>query len=212
MHVISDALKTILDGYENYFLRKIKNSRGNWEQNDTGADDYIKNRPFYIIGSTENTLLDGTFEFVDNMYQQQNSTIDFEVDKEYTVIFDGVSYNCIAFIVDGLPYIGNVAVSNSSLYPDSGEPFLMAASTAYEMLAIITNSAGTAHTVTIKSIEENVQTMDKKYLPIIDVAHGGTGRSTIADTEYTTAKYRASALVSTETDPTANGVICWVYE
>lgn len=46
---------------------------------------------------------------------------------------------------------------------------------------------------------------------IIDVAHGGTGRSTIADTEYTTAKYRASALVTTETDPTDNGVIYWVY-
>ena len=47
---------------------------------------------------------------------------------------------------------------------------------------------------------------------IIDVAHGGTGRSTIVDTEYTTAKYRASSLVSAETNPTDNGVICWVYE
>ena len=55
-------------------------------------------------------------------------------------------------------------------------------------------------------------TIDPKYLPIIDVAHGGTGRSTIADTEYTTAKYRASALVTTETDPTDNGVIYWTYE
>ena len=77
---------------------------------------------------------------------------------------------------------------------------------------ILASPVGTAHTVTIKRIKENVQTMDKKYLPIIDVAHGGTGRSTIADTEYTTAKYRASALVPTETNPTENGVICWVCE
>ena len=77
---------------------------------------------------------------------------------------------------------------------------------------ILTSPAGTAHTVTIKHIKENVQTMDKKYLPIIDVAHGGTGRSTIADTEYTTAKYRASALVTTKTYPKNNGVIYWVYE
>ena len=211
MHVIFDALKTILDGYENYFLRKIKNSRGNWEQNDTSADDYIKNRPFYIISSTENTLLDGTFEFANGQYSQQNSTIDFEVGKEYTVIFDGVSYNCIAFIMQGISVIGNCAIAVPSLY-NSGEPFVIAASTAKATLMIETNSAGTTHTVTIKSVEENVQTMDKKYLPTIDVAHGGTGRSTIADTEYTTAKYRASALVTTETDPTDNGVIYWTYE
>ena len=211
MHVISDALKTILNGYENYFLRKIKNARGNWEQNDTGADDYIKNRPFYT-DYTENTLLDGTFEFTDNIYQQQNSTIDFEVGKEYTVIFDGVSYNCIAFLANDLPLIGNGAIVDIDSYPNNGEPFLIGALAIEGILVMTTISAGTTHTVTIKSIEENVKTIDKKYLPIIDVAHGGTGRPTIADTEYRTAKYRASSLVSTETNPTDNGVICWVYE
>ena len=72
--------------------------QADWNQNDETAIDYIKNRPFYIRSSTENILLDGTFEFVNGQYSQQNSTIDFEVGKEYTVIFDGVSYNCIAFI------------------------------------------------------------------------------------------------------------------
>ena len=28
-------------------MQKIKGSRGNWDQNDPTADDYIKNRPFY---------------------------------------------------------------------------------------------------------------------------------------------------------------------
>ena len=107
--------------------------------------------------------------------------------------------------------IGNGAIAIPSLY-NSGEPFIIMASTTKGFLAMITNSAGTTHTVTIKSIEENVKTIDKKYLPIIDIAHGGTGRSTIADTEYTTAKYRASALVTTETDPIDNGVIYWTYE
>ena len=46
----------------------------------------------------------------------------------------------------------------------------------------------------------------------LDVAKGGTGYNTIADTTYTTARYRASALVATETDPTVNGVINWMYE
>lgn len=186
--------------------------QADWNQNDTSADDYIKNRPFYIKSSTENILLDGTFEFTNSRYSQTNSTIDFEVNKEYTVIFDGVNYNCIASMVDDIPTIGNGAIFKPNLYPDNGKPFIIAASIAQGLLVILTNSADTTHTVTIKSVEENVQTMDKKYLPIIDVAHGGTGRSTIADTEYTTAKYRASALVTTETDPTDNGVIYWTYE
>ena len=193
-------------------LDTIKDAKADWNQNDETAIDYIKNRPFYIKDSTENILLDGTFEFTNSRYSQTNSTIDFEVNKEYTVIFDGVNYNCIASIVDDIPTIGNGAIFNSNLYPDNGKPFIIAASIAKGLLVILTTSAATAHTVTIKAIEENVQTMDKKYLPIIDVAHGGTGRSTIADTEYTTAKYRASALVTTETDPTDNGVIYWTYE
>ena len=78
-------------------LDTIKDAKADWNQNDETAIDYIKNRPFYTISSTENTLLDGTLEFENGQYSQQNSTIDFEVGKEYTVIFDGVSYNCIAF-------------------------------------------------------------------------------------------------------------------
>ena len=44
------------------------------------------------------------------------------------------------------------------------------------------------------------------------VWNGGTGYSSIADTTYTTARYRASALVSAETNPSINGVINWTYE
>lgn len=49
-------------------------------------------------------------------------------------------------------------------------------------------------------------------LEVVQIANGGTGRTTIADTEYTVIKYRGSALVSSETDPTENGTICWTYE
>lgn len=49
-------------------------------------------------------------------------------------------------------------------------------------------------------------------LEVVQVANGGTGRTTIADTEYTVIKYRGSALVAAETNPTENGTICWTYE
>lgn len=41
---------------------------------------------------------------------------------------------------------------------------------------------------------------------------GGTGYSSIADTTYTTIRYRGSSLNSTETNPTVNGAISWTYE
>ena len=47
---------------------------------------------------------------------------------------------------------------------------------------------------------------------IVSVSNGGTGYNTITDTTYTTARYRASSLNSSETTPTTNGVIAWTYE
>ena len=47
---------------------------------------------------------------------------------------------------------------------------------------------------------------------IISVERGGTGQTSITDTKYTTARYRASSLHSSDTKPSVNGVIAWTYE
>lgn len=47
---------------------------------------------------------------------------------------------------------------------------------------------------------------------VVPVDRGGTGYSTMVDTIYTTARYRASTLHSTETAPAFNGAIAWTYE
>lgn len=44
-------------------LDAVKNVQADWEQNDNTNGSYINNRPFGVIGSTEDILLDGTFEF-----------------------------------------------------------------------------------------------------------------------------------------------------
>lgn len=44
---MNNFMKTIINGLKTWTLSRIKNSRGNWNQNDKNADDYIKNRPFY---------------------------------------------------------------------------------------------------------------------------------------------------------------------
>ena len=47
---------------------------------------------------------------------------------------------------------------------------------------------------------------------IFSISRGGTGYSSIVDNTYIISRYRASALVSTESTPTDNGTINWIYE
>lgn len=47
---------------------------------------------------------------------------------------------------------------------------------------------------------------------VLDVENGGTGCDSIIDTTYDAPRYRASALVFTETNPDYNGTINWVCE
>jgi hypothetical protein len=47
---------------------------------------------------------------------------------------------------------------------------------------------------------------------VITVANGGTGCASLADTTYTTARYRGSSLHNADTAPTVEGAIAWQYE
>lgn len=42
-----ENLKTFWNAVKSYLNDRFKTSRANWTQNDTAADDYIRNRPFY---------------------------------------------------------------------------------------------------------------------------------------------------------------------
>jgi hypothetical protein len=76
--------------------------------------------------------------------------------------------------------------------------------------------AGYPLTVTFNGSYWMIEGMNKPYASdlqgTVAVAKGGTGVTSHADTTYTTARYRASALVSSETNPTVNGVVNWIYE
>ena len=61
-------------------------------------------------------------------------------------------------------------------------------------------------------VEMNIKGTASGLSSTLSVSKGGTGYTSITDTTYTTARYRASALISTTTAPTTNGVINWVYE
>ena len=84
---------------------------------------------------------------------------------------------------------------------------------------------GRTGAVTVREVPLHTANDDGKYLrisnglatwvdnpEILPVENGGTGYSSIEDTTYVTARYRASSLHSAETTPSTNGIICWIYE
>lgn len=140
-----------------------------WNQNDSTAKDYIKNRPFYSSGIVEDTLLDGTFdnftEIEPGVYLDiQESSLIFEEGKTYTVVFDGTSYSCISYYIpsDELhPVLGNASIVGEP--GGNNEPFLILMGNGE--VNISTNLTDASHTVKITVSEETIKKIDAKYLP-----------------------------------------------
>lgn len=131
---------------------------------------YIKDM-YYTDGIEEVTLLDGTFDFVEidpglGMYRyfQEKSPFILEEGKTYTVVFDGMSYSCICYYLDGDPTLP--AIGNASFWGSTGgnnEPFYI--ETDSNELYINTKLTDASHTVKITSSEENIKKLDEKYIP-----------------------------------------------
>ena len=135
-----------------------------WNQNDSTAADYIKNRPFYITGTeltsiiTEQTV---SFELNSNTnkYMAFIDTLNLETGKTYRVIFDNVSYDCLAF-GDNTVYLGNPAMMGGE---DTGEPFIFASSGAES--AVVSYNSSTSHTFSISEMTSVYKPILKEYLP-----------------------------------------------
>lgn len=165
MHVTFDSLKT----FYNILVQKLKNHRGNWNQNDPTADDYIKNRPFYTSYEQTTIVKEQTVEIEeDNGYIElkHNARNKFIVGKTYTVVFNGVQYECVAWTN------GSEAccIGNGDLYGGEGkgdnEPFCC---DSYDDLNIYLNvlEKGT-YTISISTVQEVVKKLDKKFIDMPD--------------------------------------------
>lgn len=148
MLVNFDSLKT----FYNILLQKLKNYRGNWEQNDPTADDYIKNRPFY----SERT----TITLVDNLTSDDHSSdnapsCNFVVDQSYNVTWNGVLYeNLVCYLDGGYHVIASTQNGCPFYIDDDGGDGLYIASDDEEW------------TVSISTVQETVHQVDSKYVPI----------------------------------------------
>lgn len=156
-------------------------SKPDYEQNDSTASDYIKNRPFYVDGST-----------VEPLYNKTELT--FDIDEEagissceipgvrlslvegqtYTVNFDDVDYIVQSHILEAEEGttigLGNLHFISGEDFSDTGEPFILLYNEYSEdeySLVIATNIVdSTTHTVAIQIRVEHIVKLDNKFLDL----------------------------------------------
>lgn len=149
--------------------------QSDWNQNDTTAKDYIKNRICYTKDATETIVLNSTLSFTDISqqdktvfsYQNTSSSIKFNEGTVYNVNFDSISYSCIAFTDDRLSnavILGNLGIAGVS--SATNEPFAIITDNKGDNgLQIVTNLTGTSHNVKIAESHTEIVKLDKKYIP-----------------------------------------------
>ena len=142
-------------------------AQADWNQNDSTAPDYVKNRPFYTGDPVENILVEEstvTFAEQSGMYEAAvPSTFEATVGETYKVSWDGTVYECTCAIFNGAPAIGNLSILDLVENPDTGEPFLIGV--INEESVIVTADTSASHTISISKTVAPVVKIDSKYLP-----------------------------------------------
>ena len=141
--------------------------QADWNQNDSTAADYVKNRPFYTGDPVETVLVEeSTVTFVDNnngLYLAQlSSTFDATVGEIYKVYWDGTAYECACVYIGDILTIGNPSFIGSG--SDTGEPFLISIFSDGR-IQILTANTSASHTFSISTTVTPVIKIDPKYLP-----------------------------------------------
>ena len=146
-----------------------------WNQNDSTAADYVKNRPFYTGDPVETVLVEeSTVSFVDTgsgFYMAEfRSPIEVTIGETYKVTWDGIDYECACVDFSSYQVIGNLSIIGAG--SDTGEPFFMQVVNG-EGCQIAASDTSTSHTFSISGTVAQIVKIDDKYLAIsetIDVS------------------------------------------
>ena len=138
-----------------------------WNQNDSTAADYVKNRPFYTGNPVENVFVEeSTISFSKSggtMYTAEVlSTLEFTVGETYTVYWDGTAYECVCREFETILLLGNLFIVEAG--SDTGEPFIMNIYNG-QGIAIQTEDTSASHTISISELVTEIVKIDAKYLP-----------------------------------------------
>ena len=135
-----------------------------WNQNDSTAADYVRNRPFYTGDPVETVLLEeSTVSFTADgggVYMGQlESTFLATVGDTYKVSWDGTVYECTCVDYYG-PAIGNLSIGDD--YPDTGEPFVIYVFDDH--IEILTKDSSDSHTISVSGTVAPIVKIPAKYI------------------------------------------------
>ena len=165
------TIKEVIKVFYNALMQKLKSHRGNWDQNDPNADDYIKNKPFYTDESNKETVVK-FIKFTADESGWWGSPFRFipVVGEIYKVEFDDITYYCQAYFDNySNRCIGNNvvngAINNGAI--NNGEPFYYYYNNNYDYGICVFISG--KHTIKIEKIK--VEKLDKRYIPDLGLAN-----------------------------------------
>ena len=157
-----------LKTFYNALIQKVKGFRGNWNQNDPSADDYIKNRPFYSEGIKEQEIVserivEGFLSLSPLLYAIQDPfSFSPILGESYVVTWDGAEYEVTAANANDCVYIGN----ENYVFMESGGSIPFTLLNAGETLFLVTESPSNSHTIKIVIKTEVVHKLDKKFIDV----------------------------------------------
>lgn len=138
--------------------------QADWNQADSSASDYVKNRTHYaetvdseLIPKTNHTFgvgPQGTYSM---------ATVDFVEGNTYTVMWDEQEYECICYQTGNGLAIGCSTFIGVEGF-DNGEPFVFYAYIGAGATLVMVSEAG-EHTFSVLGKVEKIHKLDPKYLP-----------------------------------------------
>ena len=189
--------------------------QSDWKTNDETNVAYIKNRSHWIESNI--ILPDTEFNVVDGESETKNLYLAFHDDRNYFVTINGVEYEVSA----------SWAGTGVAMLVNNDVPFTLWNYYLSEEIQFEYPDDGT-YTVSIR--EETFYKLDPKYIPhpseigaaetdhrhaASQITKGTFAGQVIAQSSTqapATSLLRNSKLVSSETTPTVNGEIFWMYE
>lgn len=180
------GLKTLLEPLVHLINKKAE--RPDWNENDPNSSSYIANRTHYEETNFKQ-FLDTSISLDSNgIYDIYPSSFSLQEGNSYKVIWDGITYDCIArYDGWGSFYIGNqefAVILGGWDFPEvieSNEPFFIATIERYDE-TIFFGVEGN-HTITLSGEDTIIHKIDEKYLPNL-VGAKGTGEGAEVFNDY----------------------------
>lgn len=165
------ASTAIYDGSEALTMNIPEQVQSDWNQNDNTQPDYVKNRTHYskIARGTivEEQSVTINYNETDERYVELDAKQNIVEGNTYTVILNGVSYECVAWKEPGSAalVLGNGSFNyNEGLGEDV--PFAcLFSEDEFGYLYAELYAADGDYTISVEGDIEKVRTLDEKYLP-----------------------------------------------